>query len=430
MPSKNPLILLFIGLCSLILQPIQAQISYFPPLTGNDWAMQSFQNFPYDTDYTDSLHAYLEAKGSKAFLVLHDGKIVDEKYFGTFTQDSFWYWASAGKSLTSFLMGQAVDQGLIRVDDKVSDHVGMAWTSCTPEQENKILVKHLLSLSTGLNGQVPDGDCTDPSCFQYKGDAGTLWYYHNATYYMNHEVLEAASGKTLQNFTTTNLSLKSGISGLWLNHVFFSKPRSAARFGLLMLNQGVWDGDSLLKSRDYFNSMTTPSQTMNPAYGRLFWLNGQDTIMIPQSTLRLPLTLNEEAPADMYCALGKNDQKIYLVPSQKLVIVRMGDDPGDGLLGPSSFDTELWRHINRWRQVPNGLENTNSAGSIYPNPCSHYLNLENEPDAVELFQINGSKVPVLRDGKRIDVSDLPNGIYFLQLTAGEKVSRYKIIVAH
>lgn len=215
MTLKHYSILLIISLYGLINSSLQAQTSYFPPLIGNDWTTESFQNFPYDVDYTDSLHDYLESKGSKAFIVLHDGKIVDETYFGTFTQDSFWYWASCGKSLTSFLMGQAIDQGLIRLDDKVSDHVGTGWTSCTPPQEDLIQVRHILSMSSGLNGQVPDPDCDDPACFQYKGDAGTLWYYHNAAYYMNHAVLEAASGKTINAFTSQNLSVKSGISGLW-----------------------------------------------------------------------------------------------------------------------------------------------------------------------------------------------------------------------
>jgi len=102
MTLKYYSILLIISVYGLINSSLQAQTSYFPPLIGNDWTTEIFQNFPYDMDYTDSLHDYLQSKGSKAFIVLHDGKIVDDTYFGTFTQDSFWYWASCGKSLTAF----------------------------------------------------------------------------------------------------------------------------------------------------------------------------------------------------------------------------------------------------------------------------------------------------------------------------------------
>ncbi len=53
------------------------------------------------------------------------------------------------------------------------------------------------------------------------------------------------------------------------------------------------------------------------------------------------------APADMYAGLGRDDQKVYVVPSQKSVVVRMGDNAGTAsLLGSSSFDNELWEKIN------------------------------------------------------------------------------------
>ena len=53
-----------------------------------------------------------------------------------------------------------------------------------------------------------------------------------------------------------------------------------------------------------------------------------------------------DAPEDLYAGLGKNDQKLHIVPSQNLVLVRMGEDTGETLLGPSSFDNELWIQIN------------------------------------------------------------------------------------
>lgn len=415
----------------LLIQTTKAQTSYFPPLTGSSWDQADFNAFPYDSSYTDSLYSFLETKGSKAFLVLYDGKIVKEKYFGTFEADSFWYWASAGKTLAAFLVGQAQDQGLLDIGNKVSDYLDTGWTSCTPQQENKIKVWNLLTMSSGLNGQVPDEDCTDPSCLTYKGDAGTLWYYHNAPYLLTHAVVESASGKTFQNFTTQSLSVKTGIYGLWSGNVFYSKPRVAARFGLLMLNGGVWAGDTLLKRRSYFDSMTTSSQTMNPAYGLLTWLNGKDTMMAPQSTLRLARKLNPEAPDDTYAAMGKNDQKIYVVPSQKLVIVRMGNDPGDGLLGPSSFDEALWNHINRWRQVPTGLVPLEENGKlVYPNPANKWIQLPETTIAARLYDMSGRLVPVeLRDGRLI-TETIANGVYFLEVADIKGIQVVKVVVEH
>lgn len=414
----------------MIAKPGFSQISYFPPLTGSTWDQASFNDFPYDSTFTDSMYNYLESKNSRAFIVLHDGKIVAEKYFGTFTQDSFWYWASAGKSLSAFLIGQARDQGLIEVGLPASHYLGTGWTSCTSTQEEAIKVWHLLTMSSGLDGQVPDVDCTDPACLKYKGDPGTLWFYHNAPYLLTHDVLEAASGKTMQNFTTQNLSLKTGITGLWAGTLFVSKPRSAARFGLLMLNEGIWNGDTLLKDRVYFDSLTTSSQAMNPAYGMLFWLNGKDTLMVPQSTLRLPASLNPAAPSDMYAALGKNDQKIYVVPSEKLVVVRMGEDPGDGLLGPSSFDQTLWEHINRWRQVPTGIKKISSSTRIYPNPCDTKLVLPPAAQKIQVYTLQGKLADIEINGNEINTRPLENGLYILRFETDGQVISSRFQVMH
>ena len=78
----------------------KAQI-YFPPNTGNTWATIDPAELGWCEDQIPELLTFLESNNTKAFIVLKNGKIVIENYFGTFTQDSLWYWASAGKTLTS-----------------------------------------------------------------------------------------------------------------------------------------------------------------------------------------------------------------------------------------------------------------------------------------------------------------------------------------
>ena len=81
-------------------------------------------------------------------------------------------------------------------------------------------------------------------------------------------------------------------------------------------------------------------------YGYLWWLNGKSSYHLPQTQIEFNGTLIPNAPADMYAALGKNDQKIYIVPSKKLVIIRMGD-AGDGEnFALSNFDNDLWEKLN------------------------------------------------------------------------------------
>jgi len=110
----------------------------------------------------------------------------------------------------------------------------------------------------------------------------------------------------------------------------------------LILNKGKWDNNILLTDSSYFQSMVNTSQSLNKSYGYLWWLNGKESFMAPTSQLVFPVSMAPDAPADMIMALGKDDKKIYVVPSLNMVVVRLGDAAGNVTLGPSSFDNEFW----------------------------------------------------------------------------------------
>ena len=120
-----------------------------------------------------------------------------------------------------------------------------------------------------------------------------------------------------------------------------------ARFGLMIYAQGKW-GDTQIVSENFLNESTNTSQNINQAYGYLWWLNGKSSYHLPQTQFQFNGTLIPNAPTDMFAALGKNDQKIYVSPSKKLVIVRMGDvaNPDYPTFALSGFDNELWGRIN------------------------------------------------------------------------------------
>jgi CubicO group peptidase (beta-lactamase class C family) len=100
----------------------QAQI-YFPPTTGNNWQTTTPAELGWCEDQLPELISFLESNNTKAFLVLKNGRIVIENYFGTFTQDSLWYWASAGKTLTSYLVGIAQQNGQLSINDLSSSYL-------------------------------------------------------------------------------------------------------------------------------------------------------------------------------------------------------------------------------------------------------------------------------------------------------------------
>jgi hypothetical protein len=77
---------------------VKSQSIYFPPLVGDQWETTMPASLNWNMEAIGELYDYLGENNSKAFILLKDGKIVMEKYFGTFTKDSAWYWASAGKN--------------------------------------------------------------------------------------------------------------------------------------------------------------------------------------------------------------------------------------------------------------------------------------------------------------------------------------------
>jgi CubicO group peptidase (beta-lactamase class C family) len=328
---------------------VSGQGLYFPPLTGNTWDTMAPKRLGWCQSKIDSLYRFLDSNNTKSFILLKDGKIVLEQYLGGQTATSPWYWASAGKSLTAFLIGLAQQDGYLQLSDTTSQYLGQGWTVCPPEKEEKITIRHQLTMTSGLNDAVPDHYCTLDTCLQYKADAGTRWAYHNGPYTLLDSVLETATGYDLNTFAGLSLKPRTGMTGSFVtvdyNHVFFSTARSMARYGLLILNRGNWNGDQVMTDTAYFREMTHTSQNLNQGYGYLWWLNGSSTYMLPQSQYVFNGMLNPHAPVDMIAALGKNGQFLNVAPSQNLVWLRMGDDPG-GSEAPVLLNDRIWEYIN------------------------------------------------------------------------------------
>lgn len=322
---------------------------YFPPLQTATWETMSIVEAGWNSSAEEPLRDFLNEKGTKAFIILKDGQLIVEWYFDDHTQNTSWYWASAGKTLTAFTVGLAQEDGFLSINDKSSDYLGQNWTSLQEEKENLITIWHQLTMTTGLNDL--QFDCVTANCLTYVSDAGNRWAYHNGPYTLLQSVVQNATQEDWSDYFNTNLRDRIGMDGFWfstndLNNVYFSTARSMARFGLLNLNNGIWDGETILADTNYISDMKSTSQNINDAYGYLWWLNGKSAYRAPGSQLEFNGELIPNAPADTYSGLGKNDQKLYIVPSQGLVIVRMGEDTGENLLGPSSFDNELWGLLN------------------------------------------------------------------------------------
>lgn len=330
---------------------------YFPPITGDVWETTSPSSLGWDEQKLSELHNFLEQNETRAFIVLVDGKIVTEQYWNNdllgqpFDASKQWYWASASKSLTGMMVGVAQEDGLLDINDKTSDYLGTGWTAMPQAKEDLITIRNQLTFTTGIDYNVTNLDCTDPSCLNYLNDAGSQWFYHNATYTLVKDLLEVASNGSLNDYTDSTIENPTGMSGTWLPtpggfaSTYFSDARSAARFGLLTLNNGTWDETPVLEDQSYFNDMVNTSQSLNPSYGYLWWLNGKGSAVFPGLTTSFPIDVTPNGPNDMIMALGRDGQFIDVIPSMNMVLIRMGDEPS-GSLVPVTFHDELWERFN------------------------------------------------------------------------------------
>jgi CubicO group peptidase (beta-lactamase class C family) len=443
-------LVLFLSVSMVLSGQAAAQL-YFPPTVGSAWETVSPASLGWNTAYIDSLRDYLAAQNSRAFVLLKDGKIAIEQYFGTFTRDSAWYWASAGKTLTSVLVGIAQQEGSLKISDTTSRWLGKGWTSTAPANEGMITIRHQLTMTTGLDDGVGDPYCTDKSCLVYKADPGTRWAYHNAPYTLLDSVVRSASGLTLNQFFQTRIAVKTGMSGLFFksgyNNVFASTARSMARFGLLILNRGVWNTTPVLSDTAYFRAMTTTSQQLNLSYGYLWWLNGKGSFMVPQTQIVFPGSMTPSAPPDMIAALGKNGQFVNVVPSMKLVFIRMGDAPDNSMV-PFQLNEEIWKRLNRVFGATGVDAEREAAGEdgmtmgSYPNPfnASTVINAQLSTAGwvkLAVYDPLGREVAVLDEGYRgpgelrvsWEARGLASGFYVCRLRSGQRsITRALILV--
>lgn len=405
---------------------LKAQQMYFPP-TGSDlWETIDPQDIDWCQESVEDLIALNTSNNTKALIILKSGKVVIEEYFDDHTVDKNWYWASAGKTITAANVGIAQEEGLLSIEDLTATYLS-DWTVCD-EANNNITIRNQLSMTTGLdyNGNQ---DCTDPECLDCLNEPGTEWYYHNAPYTLLGDVVASASGQTYNAYTRQRIADKIGMVGLWVsledNTVYFSTARSMARFGLMMLARGDWNGEQIISDKDYFDEMINPSQELNKSYGYLWWLNGKESYRLPGSTFTFNGSIIEEMAQDAFMAIGKNGQYIVVIPSEEIVMVRMGDNP-DGQLVPLSFLRDLMTVYDNLA-CSNSVENQNidvDEISMVNTIVDEILRVRNIPNAT-IYQITNRVGTTVVKGivydNEIDVDPLKAGMYFITFYKGNQV---------
>ena len=303
----------------------------------------------------DELANYVQSQKTTGFLIIQDRKVIYEHNWplpkdaagfaanfthgtdalGALQEDV----ASAQKSFVAILAGVAIDKGLLDIAMPVSAYIGTGWSKAAPEQEKLILVRNLLNMNSGLT-----------EALAYEAPAGTKFFYNTPAYAIMKPILEKASSQKLDAITRTWLTEPAGMADtLWRERPaafsgvgnptgLYTTPRDMARLGQLVLDHGKAANGKRVISAAQLAALFERSAT-NPAYGRLWWLNGSAYALRPAG-VRTESPLIPAAPADLVAALGAQDRKIYIVPSRKLIVVRTGQAAPD-----RGFDQQVWLRL-------------------------------------------------------------------------------------
>jgi len=185
-----------------------------------------------------------------------------------------------------------------------------------------------------------------------------------------------------------------------------------------VLGKGKWNDKDVIKNPDYVRDMSQTSQNLNKSYGYLWWLNGKESFMLPQSQFVFPSALLPDAPADMFAALGKNDQKLYIIPSQNLVIVRMGDrGTSDNTAVPIVYDAMLWNKLNTIIKTTatKDAQTGNNKSWYFQSASDVTFNLPEEIEWIEMYDLTGKMVERAMACSSFSMAQQAQGFYFFKV---------------
>ena len=298
-----------------------------------------FQNVDYKKLNEVVLSAFDSLNKTRVVLVVYKNHIIAEEYANKFDKNSKILGWSMAKSLTSAVYGVMNKQGRLNKDEFAPID---AWKK---DERSKITLNNLLQMNSGLEWEEDYTKISDAVKMlylepdmtklqidkQFVGKPNETWCYSSGTTNLLSGILRQKF-KTHQDyldFWYTDLIDKIGMSSMLVetdlsgNYVgssyAWATPRDWAKFGLLYLHNGNWNGEQII-SKDWVKYTRTPTNTSEGVYGAQFWLNAGG---------HLP-----DVPKDLFFADGYQGQSVFIIPSKDLVVVRMG-------LSLSNLDEQL-----------------------------------------------------------------------------------------
>jgi CubicO group peptidase (beta-lactamase class C family) len=316
-------------------------VSRFDKLPADNRYASQIEAIERDTNNGESLEEYLDASGTTAFLVIHDDRLLYERYFDGYDESSIHTSFSMAKSFASALVGIAIDEGHINsVNEPITNYIPELLEK--DERFESITIRHLLTMSSGIKyeegGDLPWSEEADDTKTYYatdlrklalensriEGEPGEYFEYNNYNPLLIGMILERATGMSVSRYLQQKLWKPIGMEadGSWsldststgfekMESGVNARARDFGRFGMLFAKEGKWEGEQLI-SRGWVEESTSADTSTDPSqdYQYFWWVNTPDG-------------------KDHFSARGNYGQYIYVAPEKDLVIVRLGKEEGE-----------------------------------------------------------------------------------------------------
>lgn len=325
------------------------------------WEVDLPENHGMNSQKLEMAAQYAQMNQSECMVVIRDGNIVGEWYWGGTTPfDRVKSW-SVGKSHASTAVGLAYDLGYIEsVNQSVADFIP-EWQGT---QKENITIHHMLAMTSGLRFNLIEdnllmayaNDMTERTLeYPMEKMPGAAWEYNNHTVQISEPLLRNATGMDAETLIREHLWEPIGMDAVWDKDdqgqpaMFMNVKASCrdhARFAYLYMNNGCWNGERIL-SQEWIDMALSPSSSQNQGYGYWWWINGGEPTLDSVSFEPHEHMLHPQAPEDSFCAVGLGSQMVEVIPSLDLIVVRFGPAPHENLA--------LWMQQNG--AVMNALEN-------------------------------------------------------------------------
>ena len=314
------------------------------------------QPWGFDLNYNQTenkkLLSEIEELDPAAFLIVKSDKIIYEKYWGDYNENSLTNSFSMAKTFVGLLIGIALNEGKINsVNDPVSNYLPLY------KKNPELTIKHLLTMSSGINFDESYNSAFGHMAKAYYGTdlkelntaysvtetPGVNWNYLGGNTIILSLILEKVTGTTISEYMSKKVWQPIGAKNpaLWSLDkkegsekaycCFYSNARDFARIGKLYLNKGLWNKHRII-SDAYVKETTTPVYYLKDKNGK------------PVDFYGYQMWMNNYKGIEVIYARGINGQYIITIPEKELIIVRLGHNRGPNL--PNYHPSDLYTYID------------------------------------------------------------------------------------